>query len=175
MYSAAFLGCVFWLVLPVALLSLLFLDRVRWFASDFWHELDCDNGSLAVVVGLPLLFTGMLVLTMFVEAWQQLPRELAHVRVKRETAELEYLKLVIPQTKARIIQLRDEREKLCGQENKTPVSLGKTLIAQELELRRDYDWLLRRYNWRMNMNYSLLGSSPIAATFHLVSDIPPIL
>ncbi|MDD5289932.1 MAG: hypothetical protein PHT40_01870 [Patescibacteria group bacterium] len=70
-----------------------------------------------------------------------------------------------------VIKLRKEYFQL-AQENNYYAHDYVELQNEENLSREYYEKLIRKYNQLMNINYSLLGSSPLAATLHIKNDLP---
>jgi hypothetical protein len=71
----------------------------------------------------------------------------------------------------KIIELRKEYEQLAT-ENSYYLHFYAETLNEERLARDYYDSLILKYNKLMNINYRLLGSSPLAATLHIKNDLP---
>jgi hypothetical protein len=71
----------------------------------------------------------------------------------------------------RIIKLKEEYTQLAKESNYYTHDYLE-LQNEENQTRRYYEKLIQKYNRLMNVNYSLLGGSPLAATLHIKNNLP---
>jgi len=102
-----------------------------------------------------------------------------NIKKEKEIKELyvvQNLEQKIKKKRERIIQITEEKEKLFvltkDSQNRQLVPEYLWLKDVEWFMKKDYAELVKKYNQRMNINYSLLGSTSLAAQLHLKNEFP---
>jgi len=102
-----------------------------------------------------------------------------NIKKEKEIKELyavQELEQKIKKKRERIIQITEEKEKLFvltkDSQNRQLVPEYLWLKDVEWFMKKDYAELVKKYNQRMNVNYSLLGSTSLATQLHLKNEFP---
>ncbi len=129
--------------------------------------------ELGSIVAIILLFVLFGIIAGEIEACYK------NIKKEKEIKELyvvQNLEQKIKKKRKRIIQITEEKEKLFvltkDSQNRQLVPEYLWLKDVEWFMKRDYADLIKRYNQRMNINYSLLGSTSLAAQLHLKNEFP---
>jgi hypothetical protein len=130
-----------------------------------------EINELGLIVAVILLFVlfGIIVGEMDICC-----RNIKKEREIKELYTLQVLEQKIEKTREKIIQVIKEKERLflLTKDSQNRQFIPKYLWLKDAEwfLRRDYADLIRKYNQRVNINYSLLGSTSLAAQLHLKNE-----